>query len=1350
MKMRTLRILLFASLGMLSLPETQGQEASHLLPPQPAGFMQYDVSSIHEIPILQLPEQCRKTILPAVLDNSSNTCFSGISSQNTFASCQQHHSVSYVFAYEINRLRGLDGTLPVNLYPSHYTYNFFNNAQWENGVSFFYSLDVLKSQGQMTEADYGSNFALEAWGWPSGYEKYYNGMHNRLGGMYTIPMNTEEGQNTLKHYLYDHLDGSPVGGVALYSAEAPSGPDFRNLPQGTPEADKPVMIAFNWFANHGGTVIGYNDSIRYDINNDGKYTNNIDINGDGKVNIHDWEIGGFRVANSYGTWWGDNGFYYALYSAMALPYGAGGIENGNVIILQPLADYQPKLTMKVSFRTICRNHFRIRAGISNDTSLMIPEHSIDFPVFNFQGNCLTMQGSDTIPGSDTLELGLDVSPLLSYIEPAKFARFFLIIENQDSLMNIDGEILHLSFINYSNGATVYACPDHNITCIKNGTTYASVLANPVFNKVRITTTEIPPFNSNQPYQQQIQSTGGISPQHWSLNQNFSKIIDDSVFKYYPGSFMVLPPSNKPYRPFALPFSFPFAGKTYDTVWVNTLGLVSFEDRAIPYLFTINDATMLKTVAAIFPAFSRTYFSGLSPVDSVCISMTSGKAVFRWFMRVNDNGSLADNNMELILYPDGQYEVRYGNMTNSAVSIPVFTGWSGGDGISFDFTKSTDRLALQNQSFIYKPTQESKIFRISESGLLSAQGLDSTKIYSVNVRIEDASHQFDNKVFQISDGLGLSYSYAGDWDGNLQYNVPVSLNLIVSNNTLKDLQNLTIRLSCSDQAIRFQDSTLNISLLAAGSSRTLNNAFTFRLAGFIPDQHSESFTIQLTTGTKHWTREFILPVIAPEMAIGDPAIIDGDNHQLDPGEVAELEISLFNNGHISAENLTMTLLPTDTLISILSSPVVQIPQCPPPGNQKYRFLVRASRSVSTNHEIILNINIKGSNIPETMFYISMTLGHKRIAIASLSPDSRSLEPMITALDSLNIPYDTFTNTLFKPEIYSAAFLMNGTGGNEYILTHSEGVGFASYLNNGGNLYMEGNSIWSIKTPMPVLPYFKYTSNRVAAFFYDRVKGCSQSFTGGMNFMYENVVNGSIYKLEPVDGALRAFENSDANPLCLQFTYAGDGYKTIGSLVEFGSLTDSLYPTTQKELMKRYLDFFNINISGPYPLFHATKTNARVSDTITFLDDSYADIISRQWEFPGGTPSGSSATNPVVSYPEAGSYDVTLTVSNGKNTKTITRKHFITILPATGTSVTNAGMLKIFPNPSKDHVSIRFPVNIRGVIHLELTDIRGIAVLSKTVVLESDEVVLNTADLSQGLYFVKAVFGDKKWISKLLIQ
>jgi len=1351
--MKTIRFFTFFFLWV-SLAEGSYSQNSmgSFYPPEAKSFIPYSKTRTVEIPVLALPERCKNTILPSAVDNSNNTCFSGILDQGMFCSCQQYAGVSFSFAYEINRLRGLDGKLPDNQYPAHYTYNFFDNADWTIGVSYFHSFDVLTSQGQMTMTDYGSNEAMNAWGWPSGYDKYYRGMHNRLGGMYSIPVNTAEGQNTLKHYLYDHLDGSAVGGVALFSAEAPYGPYFTTLPSGTPEGGKPVLIYFDYYATHGGTVIGYNDSIRYDLNKDGKYTNDIDINGDGIVDIRDWEIGGFRIANSYGSWWGDKGFYYVLYSTMAQPYGAGGIQDCKVQVLEPLSDYQPLLTVKASLRTACRDHFRVRAGISTDTSLMIPEHSIDFPIFNFQGNRRNMQGFDTIPGSDTLEFGLDLTPLLSYAEPGQPARFFLIVDNQDSLMNIAGEILHLAFINYRNGATVFTCPSHNIPCITGGTTYASVVASPVFDKIRITTQDLPAFSPSRPYQQQLSSSGGISPDLWSLDYSLNKSVTDSVFKYYPGSFPAIPNINVPYIPVALPFSFPFYGKQYDTAWVNVLGLVSFDNQVIPFPYTIDDEGMLKSVTGIFPAFSRSYFSGSGYADSICLSLSPSKAVFRWFMHVNMAAGQADNNLELVIYPGGRFETRYGTMTNPLVQFPVYTGWSGGDGTHYDIEQIVDRGSLQGQSVIWTPAVENDIFHLDESGLLTAQNLDSTRIYTVNARVDDAGHQHDSKVLQVSStGLGLTYFCADSWDGKLRYHVPVSLGVTVSNGTLQGYQNLSLRLMCNGQEIKFQDSTRIIAALAAGSSLTVDHAFNFSLSSLVPDQNSVQLTLLASEGSSQWSQNIILPVSAPVISVPMPAVIDGDNLLLDPGEAAEMEISLDNSGHLTADSLNLSLVPSDTLIKVLSAPTVQIGHCPPPGNQKYRFLVQAARHVNPGQTSVIKVQVSGANIPEQEFQFSFLLGRNPVAVAYLSQGSLSAVSMTDALDSLKVPYALFTNTSFNPELYNAVFLLDGTNTMEFNMGMDAARIFADYLASGGNLYLEGNSVWSANTSLPLLPYFHYTTTRVPAYFYDRVKGCSQTLGDGMNFSYLADVTGSIYDFKPKDSALSSFQNSDASPHSLQVYYTHEGYKTIGSIFEFGGLQDSAYPSTQRTLMQRYLDFFNINVTGPYPLFHTTTTSPLASDTLTFLDDSYPDIVSRQWQFPGGTPSVSTDRNPVVSYAAKGSYSVTLTVSDGKETKSLTRRNFINIQWGLGIPEPSQGNLMIWPNPARDHVRISFPGTASGNVRFELLGLAGNVVLVQTAELSGQkDVLLNISSLKPGLYVMKARNGSKQWIAKLIVQ
>jgi PKD repeat protein len=54
-----------------------------------------------------------------------------------------------------------------------------------------------------------------------------------------------------------------------------------------------------------------------------------------------------------------------------------------------------------------------------------------------------------------------------------------------------------------------------------------------------------------------------------------------------------------------------------------------------------------------------------------------------------------------------------------------------------------------------------------------------------------------------------------------------------------------------------------------------------------------------------------------------------------------------------------------------------------------------------------------------------------------------------------------------------------------------------------------------------------------------------------------------------------------------------------------------------------------------------------------------VTSREWTFEGGTPETSTLENPTVMYYNTGSFDVTLTVSDGTNTSTLTLEDYITV-------------------------------------------------------------------------------------------
>jgi len=81
------------------------------------------------------------------------------------------------------------------------------------------------------------------------------------------------------------------------------------------------------------------------------------------------------------------------------------------------------------------------------------------------------------------------------------------------------------------------------------------------------------------------------------------------------------------------------------------------------------------------------------------------------------------------------------------------------------------------------------------------------------------------------------------------------------------------------------------------------------------------------------------------------------------------------------------------------------------------------------------------------------------------------------------------------------------------------------------------------------------------------------------------------------------------------------------------------------------------------FFTERTIVCFNEEIQYQDESFnGEINSWSWTFEGGTPETSVQENPVVTYAEGGTYDVTLTVSDGVNEKTKVKTNFIKVLSA----------------------------------------------------------------------------------------
>lgn len=109
-----------------------------------------------------------------------------------------------------------------------------------------------------------------------------------------------------------------------------------------------------------------------------------------------------------------------------------------------------------------------------------------------------------------------------------------------------------------------------------------------------------------------------------------------------------------------------------------------------------------------------------------------------------------------------------------------------------------------------------------------------------------------------------------------------------------------------------------------------------------------------------------------------------------------------------------------------------------------------------------------------------------------------------------------------------------------------------------------------------------------------------------------------------------------------------------------------------------------VTPPIANFTGTPTGGCAPLTVQFNSTGTANATNYQWQFQGGTTSNAGIANPVVVYATAGSYSVTLTVSNAAGSNSISKTSYITVgtVPATNFSSSVNNSTATFTNSSSN--------------------------------------------------------------------
>jgi PKD repeat protein/C1A family cysteine protease len=385
--------------------------------------------------------------LPTSVDNSALIYFPPIRSQGSIGSCacfsSTYYTMTYMYAWQkgINAKTGDDTTR----FSPKWTYNMINEGK-DSGSWFTGAYNIALKNGPATWAEfpYDANYRQ----WCLDKTVWRNAINRRFDQTgYISDVRQNSGIQTLKELLNN--------GYILNFATYVNSWQWKTIGNdpGTPADDAFAGKSCAYWVNgtaggHGMTVVGYNDDIW------------VDINGNGAVDSG--EKGAFRIANSWGTGWGEGGFCWFAYDGLKPVSGVSGGPGvnrkegwwyGQAYWITPRNYlYQPTMVAEFTLNHLKRSQLRMTLGVSDKTRAT--PSTIWSPAMIYgQGGPYAFDGTTTaIDGTFVMDF--------TDIAPAGFANEYrYYVGMYDGAAGDAGTLLSFKLIDVLNGNIETVCYD---------------------------------------------------------------------------------------------------------------------------------------------------------------------------------------------------------------------------------------------------------------------------------------------------------------------------------------------------------------------------------------------------------------------------------------------------------------------------------------------------------------------------------------------------------------------------------------------------------------------------------------------------------------------------------------------------------------------------------------------------------------------------------------------------------------------------------------------------------------------------------------------------------------------------
>lgn len=448
----------------------------------------------------------------------------------------------------------------------------------------------------------------------------------------------------------------------------------------------------------------------------------------------------------------------------------------------------------------------------------------------------------------------------------------------------------------------------------------------------------------------------------------------------------------------------------------------------------------------------------------------------------------------------------------------------------------------------------------------------------------------NEAYAIHDETGNN-------NGQVDYGETVTMSLTLKNVGSENAENVTAVISTTDEYTTILQNTATYGTIPSNQSATAEDAFSFSVAGNVPNGHAISLTVDASNGDTTWSSTCTVVAHAPilqylDFSISDPA--GNNNGRLDPGETAQMVVTLKNTGSSDAYDVYGLLTCSDPYITLLSDSAM-FGDVAQNGTIEQSFTVSAVIITPSGHEAEFGIEFTGMYGTNATGTMKAVVGQFPILILDLDGNHNSGAQMKTLIDEWRIGSQYETTMPSDLSQFQVIFLSLGTYNQNHVLTASEAAPFVDFLNNGGKMYMEGGDTWYYDqqyTPTPLHAMFKIQGTSDGNSDLGTVKAVNGTFCEGYSYYFLGD-NNYIDRINPVSPGYTLFTNlSPAYNVAV--AYEGTTYRTIGSSFELGGLVNNA-TYTKSMLMLKYLQFFGFTPITETPATPSGPTSVCAGET-----------------------------------------------------------------------------------------------------------------------------------------------------------